>query len=234
MDANAWSLGCCSKEVCDSLHGLVMFKATADELRACADDMNRWLAEGQLNPQIGKTLPLSETAALTSISLTRLTREHVTLPACTAMRIAIGQLWQETNTLTPIVTARTDFELFGVCRGEQLVEQMATTNELGGFIQSLSRWPERPEIVGLARMAAWPSGPVTSEAFRWLQSSMLETLTDALPVDAVLLALHGAMVADGHRDVEGEILADARRRIGSTIPLVATLDLHANVTLRSK
>ena len=127
MDANAWSLGCCSKEVCDSLHGLVMFKATADELRACADDMNRWLAEGQLNPQIGKTLPLSETAALTSISLTRLTREHVTLPACTAMRIAIGQLWQETNTLTPIVTARTDFELFGVCRGEQLVEQMATT-----------------------------------------------------------------------------------------------------------
>lgn len=46
-----------------SLHGLVMFKATADELRVCAEDMNRWMAAGQLQAQIGKTLPLSEAAA---------------------------------------------------------------------------------------------------------------------------------------------------------------------------
>jgi NADPH2:quinone reductase len=45
-----------------SLHGLVMFKATADELRACADDMNRWMSAGKLHAQIGKTLPLSEAA----------------------------------------------------------------------------------------------------------------------------------------------------------------------------
>ena len=64
------------------------------------------------------------------------------------MRIAIGQLWQETNTLNPISTTRSDFEEFGVCRGNELVEQMARTNELGGFIQSLRKWPERPEIVG--------------------------------------------------------------------------------------
>lgn len=46
-----------------SLHGLVMFKATADELRACADDMNRWMSAGKLHAQIGETLPLSEAAA---------------------------------------------------------------------------------------------------------------------------------------------------------------------------
>ena len=46
-----------------SLHGFVMFKASPDELRACADDMNRWMLEGQLIAQIGKTLPLSEAVA---------------------------------------------------------------------------------------------------------------------------------------------------------------------------
>jgi microcystin degradation protein MlrC len=53
------------------------------------------------------------------------------------MRIAIGQLWQETNTFNPWPTTRRDFEQFGVLRGPALVEQMADTNELGGFIQFL-------------------------------------------------------------------------------------------------
>jgi NADPH2:quinone reductase len=46
-----------------SLHGFVMFKASAEELEACAKDMNRWLAEGELRAQIGRVLPLAETAA---------------------------------------------------------------------------------------------------------------------------------------------------------------------------
>ena len=54
------------------------------------------------------------------------------------MRIAIGQLWQETNTLNPLPTTRSDFEHFGVVRGRELLETMADTNELGGFIQELS------------------------------------------------------------------------------------------------
>jgi NADPH:quinone reductase len=46
-----------------SLHGVVMFKATTDEMRACAEDINRWLAAGQLKPHISKVFPLSEAAA---------------------------------------------------------------------------------------------------------------------------------------------------------------------------
>ena len=64
------------------------------------------------------------------------------------MRIAIGQLWQETNTLNPAPTTRADFEAFGVVRGPELVERMPETNELGGFIQSLRAWPE--ELAGLS------------------------------------------------------------------------------------
>jgi microcystin degradation protein MlrC len=51
------------------------------------------------------------------------------------MRIAIGQLWQETNTFNPLPTTRADFESFGVLRGDELIAGMAETNELGGFIQ---------------------------------------------------------------------------------------------------
>src|SRR5687767_12378673 len=134
------------------------------------------------------------------------------------MRIAIGQLWQETNTFNPLPTTRHDFEEFGVLRGRDLVEQMADTNELGGFIQSLRAWPEPPEIVGLVRLPAWPSGRATAETFDWLKGEMLAALKESLPVDAVLLALHGAMVADQHPDVEGEILEAVRQTIGPDLP----------------
>src|SRR5438552_5997396 len=148
------------------------------------------------------------------------------------MRIAIGQLWQETNTFNPLPTTRRDFDDFGVLRGQDLVERMADTNELGGFIQSLRQWPEQPEIVGLVRLRAWPSGTATVETFRWLRDEIMDALRHALPVDAVLLALHGAMVADDFPDVEGEILHAVREQIGRDVPLVASLDLHANVTER--
>jgi microcystin degradation protein MlrC len=146
------------------------------------------------------------------------------------MRIAIGQLWQETNTFNPLPTSRKDFEAFGVLRGQDLVVRMAQTNELGGFIQSLGQWPEKPQIIGLARLPAWPGGTATHETFSWLRDVLVEDLRRALPVDGVLLALHGSLVADGVPDVEGEILQAIRQVFGPRVPLVATLDLHANIT----
>src|SRR5262249_25751657 len=143
------------------------------------------------------------------------------------MRIAIGQLWQETNTFNPLPTTRHDFEQFGFLRGEAVVERMAETNELGGFIQSLRAWPHPPEVVGLARLAAWPSGAATQETFAWLRDELVQALCHRLPVDAVLLALHGSLVADGAPDVEGTILAAIRAEVGGRVPIVATLDLHA-------
>src|SRR5262249_49344062 len=110
-------------------------------------------------------------------SLTRTNAErsfHLSEPA--TMRIAIGQLWQETNTFNPLPTTRADFEQFGVLRGAELVQRMADTNELGGFIQSLGRWPERPEIAGLARLPAWPSGIATAETFEWLRDELVIAL----------------------------------------------------------
>lgn len=148
------------------------------------------------------------------------------------MRIAVAQQWQETNTFNPLPTTRADFEQFGVTRGPAVVEQFATTNELGGFIQSLRAWPEQPEIVGLVRLPCWPSGRATRETYDWLQEELISALRAGGKYDGVLLALHGAMAADGHQDVEGDLLAAVREVIGPQTPLVVTLDLHANVTPR--
>lgn len=145
------------------------------------------------------------------------------------MRIALGQLWQETNTFNPLPTTRAHFDQFGVSRGEDLLERMRDTNEMGGFIQSLRAWPEQPDLVGLVRLPAWPGGSVTADTFEWIVAEFTSAVRGAPPLDGVLLALHGAMVADGHPDVEGEVLAAVRKMVGS-IPIVATLDLHANVT----
>src|SRR4051812_31227003 len=101
------------------------------------------------------------------------------------MRIAIGQLWQESNTLNPLPTTLADFEAFGIHSGAEIVEQFAETNELGGFIQSLRAWPTPPEIVGLHRFAAWPSGPVDAATFGILMERMLSALERVGRIDAV-------------------------------------------------
>jgi microcystin degradation protein MlrC len=144
------------------------------------------------------------------------------------VRIAIGQLWQETNTFNPVPTTRKNFEDLGVLRGAQVIESSDMSMEPGGMMARLRAWPEPPELIGLVRLPAWPGGPIDEAAFQWLMEEMLSALDAAGPVDAVLLALHGALVGVGHPDVEGELLASVRQRIGPKVPLVATLDLHVS------
>ena len=77
-----------------------------------------------------------------------------------------------------------------------------------------------------------PSGIVTDEAFEQITAMIIEAVEVKGPIDGVLLHLHGAMVSAAHEDAEGELLARLRRRLGASVPVVVTLDLHANVTRR--
>jgi microcystin degradation protein MlrC len=77
-----------------------------------------------------------------------------------------------------------------------------------------------------------PSGIVTSAAFETITEMILGAVDAKGPIDGALLHLHGAMVSEDQEDAEGEFLARLRRRIGTEVPVVATLDLHANVTQR--
>src|SRR6202162_2876164 len=75
-----------------------------------------------------------------------------------------------------------------------------------------------------------PSGTVTDDAFEQIGGMMLEAAERQKPIDGVLLHLHGAMVVDSYEDGEGELLARLRQKLGPEVPVVVTLDLHANVT----
>src|SRR5437016_7154976 len=75
-----------------------------------------------------------------------------------------------------------------------------------------------------------PSGTVTDDAFEQIGGLILAAAEHQAPIDGVLLHLHGAMVVDSYEDGEGELLARLRKKLGPDVPIVVTLDLHANVT----
>lgn len=86
------------------------------------------------------------------------------------------------------------------------------------------------ETVPVFGAAAVPSGMIERSAYERIKQELLHGIGQAGEFDAVCLALHGAGVAEGVDDIEGDLLKSVRQQIGTTVPLVATLDLHANLT----
>jgi microcystin degradation protein MlrC len=148
-------------------------------------------------------------------------------------RIAIGGFQHETNTFAP---SKADYAAFedgggwpGVRYGAALFAAVQGANiPAEGAIQALRAMGHT--LVGTAWGAASPSAHVTDDAFERVMSEMILNLKESLPLDGVYLDLHGAMVTESHDDGEGEILRRVREVVGPRVPVVASLDLHANVT----
>ncbi len=150
-------------------------------------------------------------------------------------RIAVGGFLHETNTFAP---SRATFEMFlqgggwpALSEGEAMFSSLRNVNVgASGFIDAAREagW----EIAPLLWAAATPSAQVTEDAFERIAGRMLDDLRAAGPVDAVYLDLHGAMVCEHVDDGEGEVLARVRVLVGPDVPVVASLDLHGNVTRR--
>src|ERR1019366_5840413 len=104
----------------------------------------------------------------------------------------------------------------------------STNPEISGFHDVLSA--EGYETVPLFAGRAITSGPVRHADFEQIKSLLVEQVREAGPLDALLLALHGAMCAEGTYDCEGAILSSLREAFGKELPLVITLDPHANIT----
>lgn len=148
-------------------------------------------------------------------------------------RIAIGGFQHETNTFAP---SRADYAAFeagggwpGVQYGASLFDAVQGANiPAGGAIQALRAMGHT--LVATAWAAASPSAHVVHDAFERIAGELVTRLKAAGAVDAVYLDLHGAMVTDRYDDGEGEILRRVREAVGPRVPVVASLDLHANVT----
>jgi microcystin degradation protein MlrC len=148
-------------------------------------------------------------------------------------RIAIGGFQHETNTFAPSKAEYAAFEAGGGWPGVQYGEPIFSAVEganipAAGAIQALRALGHN--LVGAAWAAASPSAHVTSDAFERILGEMIRRIEQAKPLDAVYLDLHGAMVVETYDDGEGEILRRVREALGSRVPVVASLDLHANVT----
>ncbi|MBM3279083.1 MAG: M81 family metallopeptidase [Candidatus Handelsmanbacteria bacterium] len=146
-------------------------------------------------------------------------------------RIAVGQLLQETNTLNPVQTTRRHFEVYGLARGREVMDQYGHTEELSGFAALPELLGESVEWLGLLRARAWSGGALAPGLLAELVDSFTAPLRGQR-VDGVLLSLHGAQSAAEDPDVTGALLAALRQALGPQVPLVATLDLHANLTRR--
>ncbi|MDE1172109.1 MAG: M81 family metallopeptidase [Parvibaculaceae bacterium] len=151
------------------------------------------------------------------------------------MRIAVGGFQHETNTFAPVKAALADFEAPdawpGLVQGGEVPEAVKGINvPVAGFIEEARG--RGHEIAPLVWCSATPSAHVTRDAFETVSAMMLDRLRAAGNVDAVYLDLHGAMVCEHLDDGEGELLARVRAVVGKDIPVVASLDFHANVTGR--
>ena len=146
-----------------------------------------------------------------------------------SFRIAVGQIWQEQNTFSPVKTTLDDFRQFGLYYGEDIIDRFSGINELGGFISVLQE-VKNTEIIPLIRAWSWPRGNVEPRTYTHLKDELLTRIRDSLPLDGILLSFHGAMVSDIQHDVEGDILESIKKITGMEIPVAVSCDLHANIT----
>src|ERR1700687_3767197 len=148
-------------------------------------------------------------------------------------RIAVGGFLHETNTFAPTKAVYDAFVRGGggtpMWHGEKLIEKMRDINVgMAGFVPAAEA--EGWELVPTIWCAASPSAHVTEDAYERVAKAIVDGIKAAGSIDGVYLDLHGAMVAEHLDDGEGELLARLRNVVGPHVPVVASLDLHANVT----
>lgn len=147
-------------------------------------------------------------------------------------RIAVGGFHHETNCFVPETT---DYAYFmshrdrpPLVRGADVIKWLgATSFALSGFLKDMST---QHEIVPLLWTSGGAGGLVTGDAYERIAGELIGRLSEAMPVDAVYLDLHGAMVSAPFEDGEGELLRRVRATVGPDVPIVISLDYHSNVT----
>jgi len=145
------------------------------------------------------------------------------------MRVFSASLATETNTFAPMPTGLASFRERGYYPAGQHPEQPSLF--AGPLIAARQRGrPLGWELIEGMVAFAQPSGITTRAAYESLRDELLADLRAALPVDIVLLGLHGAMVADGYDDCEGDLLQRVRAIVGPGVVVGAELDPHNHLS----
>ena len=142
-------------------------------------------------------------------------------------RLAVAGLGHETNTYADEALGTTGLDRFTVVRGDGILEMTGQNTCIAGFV-------DRAVELGVELVPTYwaycnPSGTIDADAYETMKRDLVEALRSAMPFDALAIELHGAAVAVGTDDVEGDLGAAIRDVVGD-IPVVGALDLHGNVS----
>lgn len=144
--------------------------------------------------------------------------------------VAIGGVMHESNSFNPTKTVVSDFEgMRGTTNltGADLLASLRKGNtEISGYLDGAES--EHFEVYPAYIASAIPKGPLTKETFETVTERLISSLKAAPKLDGILLALHGAMVADGYPQADEEIVRRVRKAFGPSIPIIVTHDFHAN------
>ena len=145
------------------------------------------------------------------------------------LRFALLGFAHESNTFVPGLTGMASFEQAGLLRGSAIREvHEGRQSSVSGFIDACEAMDVA--LVPLVHTFPVPSGVIEQTAFRSYLAEMLQMVRDKGPWDGLLLAQHGAAVAQGEPDLDGAVIEGMRQLVGTAVPIAVALDLHANVS----
>ncbi len=145
------------------------------------------------------------------------------------MKLFMAGLVTETNSFSPLPTGMLSFEEGGIRHGD------ATAQPVQYWTAPLLIWKQAAtergwDIAEGLTAVAQPAGPTVRSVYETLRNELLDNLRAAMPVDIVLLSLHGGMIADGYDDCEGDLIARCREIVGDKVVIGGLLDPHSHLT----
>lgn len=149
------------------------------------------------------------------------------------MRIGIIALLHESNTFSSQVTTLAQFQEDLYLEREAIRSQLANSHhEIGGFFVGLEECNRNGNVVAVPLLAtrATPSGMITSDTMETLVARMSRIVANTQELDGILVAPHGAAVSQSASDADGYWLSALRSLVGENLPIIGTLDAHANLS----
>jgi len=144
-------------------------------------------------------------------------------------RIALAEFKHETNCFCPNKAGREEYAAAYLKDSDAVIPYFkGTRTDIGGMLASAE--DNGCEVIPIMATFATPTGLTTADMFEFAKNKIVNGITTAGNIDGILLSLHGAMVSENAPDAEGELLKAIRKVVATKTPIVATLDLHGNVT----
>ncbi len=145
-------------------------------------------------------------------------------------RILVNECKQEVSSFNPVLSHYGDF-LTG-CGQEILAYHRRVRSEVGGALSIFDSRADLEVIGGFSARGITSAGTLAGPDFKRLAEDFLGAVRQASPLDAVYLALHGALASEQTEDTEGYLIEETRKIVGAKVPIVVSLDLHGILTDR--